>query len=160
MTAAFMMRTFPSSGGSRRYTIITRSMDTISNPHLQCTTSTPQGAFLAELSNMSHGATCKCILNIIIVCILYRVPIYTPGSRVSYSNVDKVSRWRTIVPGDSGIRTRALMTRVVCTHQYTTAPPQLLLYFQSWCYTLNIHCKNWGVKMTPVGVNRGPHPQV
>ena len=21
-------------------------------------------------------------------------------------------------------------------------------------------CKNWGVKMTPVGVNRGPHPQV
>ena len=22
------------------------------------------------------------------------------------------------------------------------------------------HCKNWGVKMTPVGVNRGPHPQV
>ena len=22
------------------------------------------------------------------------------------------------------------------------------------------HSKNWGVKMTPVGVNRGPHPQV
>ena len=24
----------------------------------------------------------------------------------------------------------------------------------------HVHCKNWGVKMTPVGVNRGPHPQV
>ena len=23
-----------------------------------------------------------------------------------------------------------------------------------------LHCKNWGVKMTPVGVNRGPHPHV
>ena len=25
---------------------------------------------------------------------------------------------------------------------------------------LSVHCKNWGVKLTPVGVNRGPHPQV
>ena len=23
-----------------------------------------------------------------------------------------------------------------------------------------LHCKNWKVKITPVGVNRGPHPQV
>ena len=27
-------------------------------------------------------------------------------------------------------------------------------------YRCHLHCKNWGVKMTPVGVNRGPHPQV
>ena len=25
---------------------------------------------------------------------------------------------------------------------------------------LALHCKNWCVKITPVGVNRGPHPQV
>ena len=23
-----------------------------------------------------------------------------------------------------------------------------------------LHCKNWGVNLTPVGVVRGPHPQV
>ena len=26
--------------------------------------------------------------------------------------------------------------------------------------TYHIHCKNWGVKITPVSVDRGPHPQV
>ena len=29
----------------------------------------------------------------------------------------------------------------------------------TFVYT-RVHCKNWGVKMTPVSVNRGPHPQV
>ena len=27
-------------------------------------------------------------------------------------------------------------------------------------YGVYVHCKHWGVKMTPVGVNRGPHPQL
>ena len=43
---------------------------------------------------------------------------------VESSNVDKVSCWRTKVPGDSGIRTRTLSVRVERSHHYTTAPPQ------------------------------------
>ena len=34
---------------------------------------------------------------------------------------------------------------------------ELLLFVMVWCKP---RCKTWGVKMTPVGVNRGPHPQV
>ena len=31
-----------------------------------------------------------------------------------------------------------------------------------WIYVpcICIHCKNWGVKLAPVGVHRGPYPQV
>ena len=43
---------------------------------------------------------------------------------VESSNVDKVSCWRTKVPGDSGNRTRALSVRVERPHHYTTASPQ------------------------------------
>ena len=42
---------------------------------------------------------------------------------VESSNVDKVSCWRTKLPGDSGIRTRALNVRIERSHHYTTAPP-------------------------------------
>ena len=41
------MRTYPSS---EDVLLLPRSLDTISRPHLQCTISTPKGAFLAELS--------------------------------------------------------------------------------------------------------------
>ena len=42
---------------------------------------------------------------------------------VESSNVDKVSCWRTKVPGHSANRTRALSVRVEGPHHYTTAPP-------------------------------------
>ena len=42
--------------------------------------------------------------------------------------MDKVSCWRTKVPGDSGNRTRALSVRVERSHHYTTAPPRMHVY--------------------------------
>ena len=41
-------------------------------------------------------------------------------------------------------------------------PEEILMVMCSASYQSlkGIHCKNWGVKMTPVGVNRGPHPRV
>ena len=43
--------------------------------------------------------------------------------RAESCNVDKLSCWRTNVPGDRGVQIWALITRVRWTHQYTTAPP-------------------------------------
>ena len=40
---------------------------------------------------------------------------------------------------------------------------EIRMKFKDWNERIRLetlHCKNWGVKMTPVGVNRGPHPQV
>ena len=50
--AAFIMPTFPSSAdvqGATYNLLLPRSLDSILRPHLQCTISTPKGAFLAEL---------------------------------------------------------------------------------------------------------------
>ena len=51
---------------------------------------------------------------------------------VESSNVDKVSCWRTKVPGDNGIRTRTLSVRVERSHHYTTAPPYLIIKYTYW----------------------------
>ena len=59
----------------------------------------------------------QCQLNHNVVRILPG-PHLTPGSRAAMW--DKVSCWRTKVPGDSGIRTRALYVRVERSHHYTT----------------------------------------
>ena len=38
---------------------------------------------------------------------------------------------------------------------FTQREVGLFIYFSS-CLTLNLHCKNCGVKLTPPGVNTGP----
>ena len=72
---------------------------------------------------------------------------------VESSNVDKVSCWRTKVPGDSGIRTRALNVRVERSHHYTTAPPILptIAHQDYYMYT----CTS---KTTPYKDNSPPGP--
>ena len=75
---------------------------------------------------------------------------------VESSNVDKVSCWRTKIPGDSGIRTRTLSVRVERSHHYTTAPPRgprgcYGVYVQLFSatialrgsYTVRVHVKVW-----------------
>ena len=57
--AAFKMHKFPSSGcSSRNILLLPRWLDTISRPHVQCTISTPRGAFLAELPIMAFTGNC------------------------------------------------------------------------------------------------------
>ena len=74
-------------------------LDTISRPHLQCTISTPKGAFLAELPIMAFR-------QIHIQHILHILPSTHLYTWVESSNVDKVSCWRTKVPGIDRNRTR------------------------------------------------------
>ena len=67
----------------------------------------------------------QCQLNHNTIHILYTGSPF--NTWVESSNVDKVSCWRTKVPGDSGIRTRPLSVRVERSHHYTTAPPYLYI---------------------------------
>ena len=99
--AAFIMRTYPSSEDVQgaTYLFLPRSLDTISRPHLQCTISTPKGAFLAELPILAF----RQIHTQHILHILPGTHLYT---WVESSNVDRVSCWRTKVPGIDGNRTR------------------------------------------------------
>ena len=87
-------------GCSRRDPLLLpRSLDTISRPHLQCTIFTPKGAFLAELPIVALQANTYTTLYPSQVHILPGTHLYTwVESRLS-SNVDKVSCWRTKVPG-------------------------------------------------------------
>ena len=86
-------------GCSRRnILLLLRSLDTISRPHLQYTISTPKGAFLVELPMVAF----RQIHTQHILHILPGTHLYT---WVKSSNVDKVSCWRTKVPGIDGNRT-------------------------------------------------------
>ena len=38
--------------------------------------------------------------------------------------------------------------------------PRVRFQVQVHLFSTIVHCKNWGVKMTPVSVNRGPHTEV
>ena len=79
------MRTYPSSEDVQGATVLLpRSLDTISRPHLQCTISTPKGAFLAELPILAF----RQIHTQHILHILPGTHLYT---WVESSNVDKVS---------------------------------------------------------------------
>ena len=87
-------------GCSRRNILLLPwSLDTISRPHLQCTISNPKGAFLDELPIVAF----RQIHTQHILHILPGTHLYT---WVESSNVDKVSCWRTKVPGIDGNRTR------------------------------------------------------
>ena len=95
------MRTCPSSEDFQRRNILLSpcSLDTISRPHLQCTISTPKGAFLAQLPIVAlRQIHTQHILHILLGTHLY--------TWVESSNVDKVSYWRSKVPGIDGNRTR------------------------------------------------------
>ena len=74
------VRKFGCNIARRNILLLPWSLDTISRPYLQCTISTPQGAFLAKLP-INHGVTGKYILNISFAS--YWVRIYAPGSRVA-----------------------------------------------------------------------------
>ena len=79
--AAFIMHTFPSSTCSKcNILLLPRSLDTISEPHLQHTISTAIGAFLAKLPIMTLQAN-TLLLNISFTS--YRISIHTPGSRAA-----------------------------------------------------------------------------
>ena len=99
--AAFIMRTYPSSEDVQgNILLLPRSLDTISRPHLQCTSSTPKGAFLAELPIVACSG--KYIHNTSFTS--YRVPIYTPGWRAAMWI--KCLAEGQKVPGMDGNRTR------------------------------------------------------
>ena len=88
---------------------ITSVIGYILMPHLQCTISTPRGAFLAWYSSMLHyNGAGKFIHNH--QSHLYRVPIYTPGSRAAMC-INCLAEGQKCL-GDGEIRTRALSVRV------------------------------------------------
>ena len=115
------MRTYASSEDVQGATVLLpRSLDTISRPHLQCTISTPKGAFLAELPILAF----RQIHTQHISFTSYRVPIYTPGWRAAM--------WiKCLAEGQkcqalTGIEPGTLWSRVKGSLQYTTAPPRQL----------------------------------
>ena len=137
--AAFIMRTYPSQRGCSRRNILLlpRSLDTISRPHLQCTISTPKGAFLAELPIVAF----RQIHTQHILHILPGTHLYT---WVESSNVDKVSCWRTKVPGMDGNRTRNPLIQsqgLTPIYQYANC------YSRTWN---NVHTVKCAIRILPL----------
>ena len=124
---AFIMRTWPciQRGCSRRnILLLPMSLDTILRQHLQCTISTPKGAFLAELPiswRYRHVHTQH------IFRILPGPHLNTPEWRAAMwitclAEIQKCQALTRIEPA-------TLWSRVKGSIQYTTAPPRMYKFY-------------------------------